>query len=315
MIGLETLLEADEPVDEEALRLAEERERGPRDGDFERADAIRATSWRERGYEVRDTAEGPGARCRAGDGLILYGRNAVREALRGPARRCVASGREDERLAAAVRDGRRCRSRSSTADGARGAVRLAGPPGRRAPRSSRIPTPTPSALLEPTSSRWSSRSTRSRTRRTSARSAAAPSAPGAAGVVIPERRAAEVTPAVCRASAGAVEHLPVARVRNLADFLARASEAGAWVYGAEAGADAALHRPGLPRPRRAGARRGGEGPAPAGRARPATTSSRFRCTGAIESLNVSAAAAVLSTRRRCESRAAEPAPRALDKSP
>ena len=39
--------------------------------------------------------------------------------------------------------------------------------------------------------------------------------------MIPERRAAEVTPAVCRASAGAVEHLPVARVRNLADFLAR----------------------------------------------------------------------------------------------
>ena len=42
---------------------------------------------------------------------------------------------------------------------------------------------------------------------------------GAAGVVIPERRSAEVTPAVCKASAGAVEHLPVARVRNLADWL------------------------------------------------------------------------------------------------
>jgi 23S rRNA (guanosine2251-2'-O)-methyltransferase len=58
---------------------------------------------------------------------------------------------------------------------------------------------------------------------------------GATGVVIPERRAAEVTPAVCRASAGAVEHLDVARVRNLADFLAEAKHAGAWVYGAEAG--------------------------------------------------------------------------------
>jgi 23S rRNA (guanosine2251-2'-O)-methyltransferase len=55
---------------------------------------------------------------------------------------------------------------------------------------------------------------------------------GAAGVVIPERRAAEVTPAVCRASAGAVEHLPVARVRNLADWLGEAKTAGAWVYGA-----------------------------------------------------------------------------------
>jgi 23S rRNA (guanosine2251-2'-O)-methyltransferase len=55
---------------------------------------------------------------------------------------------------------------------------------------------------------------------------------GAAGVVIPERRAAEVTPAVCKASAGAVEHLPVARVRNLADFLADARDAGCWCYGA-----------------------------------------------------------------------------------
>jgi 23S rRNA (guanosine2251-2'-O)-methyltransferase len=60
---------------------------------------------------------------------------------------------------------------------------------------------------------------------------------GAAGVVIPERRAAEVTPAVCKASAGAVEHLPVARVRNMADFLAEAHEAGLWSYGASAEGD------------------------------------------------------------------------------
>jgi 23S rRNA (guanosine2251-2'-O)-methyltransferase len=56
---------------------------------------------------------------------------------------------------------------------------------------------------------------------------------GAAGVVIPERRAAEVTPAVCKASAGAVEHLPVARVRNIADFLIAVKRAGGWCYGAE----------------------------------------------------------------------------------
>lgn len=60
---------------------------------------------------------------------------------------------------------------------------------------------------------------------------------GAAGVVIPERRAASVTPAVCKASAGAVEHLPVARVRNLADWLADAKEGGAWIYGAAADAE------------------------------------------------------------------------------
>jgi 23S rRNA (guanosine2251-2'-O)-methyltransferase len=55
---------------------------------------------------------------------------------------------------------------------------------------------------------------------------------GAAGLVIPGRGSAEVTPVVCRASAGAVEHLPVARVRNIADWLGDAKEAGAWVYGA-----------------------------------------------------------------------------------
>jgi 23S rRNA (guanosine2251-2'-O)-methyltransferase len=57
---------------------------------------------------------------------------------------------------------------------------------------------------------------------------------GAAGVMIPERRAAAVTPAAAKASAGAVEHLPVARVRNLADWLAEAKESGAWIYGAAA---------------------------------------------------------------------------------
>ena len=55
---------------------------------------------------------------------------------------------------------------------------------------------------------------------------------GASGVVIPERRSAEVTPATCKASAGAVEHLPVAKVRNLADWLGAAKERDAWVYGA-----------------------------------------------------------------------------------
>jgi 23S rRNA (guanosine2251-2'-O)-methyltransferase len=56
---------------------------------------------------------------------------------------------------------------------------------------------------------------------------------GAAGVVVPRHQAVEVTPAVCRASSGAVEHLRVARVRNLADFLKAAKRAGAWVYGAD----------------------------------------------------------------------------------
>ena len=62
-------------------------------------------------------------------------------------------------------------------------------------------------------------------------------AAGATGLVIPSRRSASVTAAAAKASAGAVEHLPIARVPNLAEFLSRAKEEGAWVYGAEANAE------------------------------------------------------------------------------
>lgn len=58
-----------------------------------------------------------------------------------------------------------------------------------------------------------------------------------AGVLIPRHRAAEVTGAVVKASAGATEHASVARVRNLADFLKSAKKAGFWVYGATAVAE------------------------------------------------------------------------------
>jgi 23S rRNA (guanosine2251-2'-O)-methyltransferase len=57
---------------------------------------------------------------------------------------------------------------------------------------------------------------------------------GAAGVVIPERRAAAITPATCKAAAGAVEHIEVAHVRNLSDWLSEAKEAGFWIWGADA---------------------------------------------------------------------------------
>ena len=68
-------------------------------------------------------------------------------------------------------------------------------------------------------------------------------AAGCSGVVLPERRSAEVTPAVCKASAGAVEHLAIARVRNLADWLGAAQRHEAWVYGADADADVPYDRP------------------------------------------------------------------------
>jgi 23S rRNA (guanosine2251-2'-O)-methyltransferase len=65
---------------------------------------------------------------------------------------------------------------------------------------------------------------------------------GAAGLIFPERRAAEVTPAVCKASAGAVEHLPIAQVRNLADFLGEAKKRDFWCYGADGAGDLDYHK-------------------------------------------------------------------------
>jgi 23S rRNA (guanosine2251-2'-O)-methyltransferase len=55
---------------------------------------------------------------------------------------------------------------------------------------------------------------------------------GATGVVVPAHGSAVVTPAVARASAGAVEHLPVAVVTNLARYLEEVKGADLWVYGA-----------------------------------------------------------------------------------
>lgn len=63
-------------------------------------------------------------------------------------------------------------------------------------------------------------------------------AAGVTGVVIPEHRAVQVTPAVVNASAGAVEHLPVAVVTNLVRAVKQAKEAGAWIVAAEAAPDA-----------------------------------------------------------------------------
>ena len=58
---------------------------------------------------------------------------------------------------------------------------------------------------------------------------------GATGVVVPAHGSVRVTPAVCRASAGAVEHLPVAVVPNLARFLADIKRDDLWVHGAAPG--------------------------------------------------------------------------------
>jgi 23S rRNA (guanosine2251-2'-O)-methyltransferase len=115
---------------------------------------------------------------------------------------------------------------------------------------------------------------------------------GASGIVLPERRSAAVTAAVCKASAGAVEHLPVAVVRNLADWLAEAKAAGLWCYGADA--DSAVDYRGVDWSGGVVLVLGSEGRG----LRPRVAAScdalvSLPLRGRIESLSVSAAAAVL----------------------
>ena len=58
---------------------------------------------------------------------------------------------------------------------------------------------------------------------------------GAHGLIIPKRHAAGLTPVVSKASAGAIEHLAVAKVTNLATTVETLKKAGIWVFTAEAG--------------------------------------------------------------------------------
>lgn len=115
---------------------------------------------------------------------------------------------------------------------------------------------------------------------------------GAGGVVVPERRSAAVTPATCKASAGAVEHLQVAHVRNLADWLAAAKQAGFWIWGADAEARSPAWEVDLKGPTVLVL--GGEGKG----IRPRVASAcdgliSLPQRGQVESLNVSAAATAL----------------------
>lgn len=57
---------------------------------------------------------------------------------------------------------------------------------------------------------------------------------GAHGIIIPERRACGLTPAVSKASAGAIMHMAVAKVSNIAQTIEKLKENGVWTYAAEA---------------------------------------------------------------------------------
>jgi len=64
-------------------------------------------------------------------------------------------------------------------------------------------------------------------------------AAGAHGLFLPERGAAGLTPVAVKAAAGAVEHLPVARVKNVVSLLKSLKERNIWVVGLDSGGDSA----------------------------------------------------------------------------
>jgi 23S rRNA (guanosine2251-2'-O)-methyltransferase len=115
---------------------------------------------------------------------------------------------------------------------------------------------------------------------------------GADGLLTTRRRSAAVTAAVCRASAGAVEHLPVAQVENLADTLIRSRRPGLWSYAAAGEAERRFDQHDY----RDGTLfvMGSEGRGVRPRVRSACDEAvSIPMAGRIESLNVSTAAAVL----------------------
>ena len=117
-------------------------------------------------------------------------------------------------------------------------------------------------------------------------------AAGAHGVIIPKRRSAGLTAVVGKTSAGAVAHVPVARVPNLPALLKELKEEGVWVFGTAANGTTSLYQADLKGP--AAIVIGSEG---AGMGRLVAEQCDFKVSipmkGHINSLNASAAAAVL----------------------
>ena len=117
-------------------------------------------------------------------------------------------------------------------------------------------------------------------------------AAGAHGVIIPKRRSAGLTAVVAKTSAGAVAHVPVARVPNLPALLKELKEEGIWVFGTAAQGTTSLYQADLKGP--AAIVIGSEGE---GMGRLVAESCDFTVSipmfGKINSLNASAAAAVL----------------------
>jgi 23S rRNA (guanosine2251-2'-O)-methyltransferase len=115
---------------------------------------------------------------------------------------------------------------------------------------------------------------------------------GATGVVVPAHGSAVVTPAVARASAGAVEHLPVAVVTNLARYLEEVKGADLWVFGAAGEGGSPMWETDLSGGAAIVLGAEGKGLRPLVR-RTCDALVSIPLSGRVESLNVSVAAAVL----------------------
>jgi 23S rRNA (guanosine2251-2'-O)-methyltransferase len=115
---------------------------------------------------------------------------------------------------------------------------------------------------------------------------------GATGVVFPAHGSARVTPVVCRASAGAVEHLPVGVVTNLARYLEEIKSAVLWVAGATGDAKTSMWQADLSGGLAFVFGAEGRGLRPLVR-RTCDLEVAIPLFGQVESLNVSVAAAVL----------------------
>ena len=115
---------------------------------------------------------------------------------------------------------------------------------------------------------------------------------GATGIVVPAHGSARVTPAVCRASAGAVEHLPVAVVPNLARWLNEVKGDRLWVWAAAADGERGLWDADLDGGTILVFGAEGKGVRPLVR-RACDGAISIPLAGQVESLNVSVAAALL----------------------
>ena len=116
---------------------------------------------------------------------------------------------------------------------------------------------------------------------------------GATGVIVPAHGAAQVTPAVCRSSAGTVEHLPVAVVPNLARYLAEIKRDDLWSYAATADATQTMWQADLTGGVALVFGAEGKGVRPLVRKTCDVPAISIPLAPGVESLNVSVAAAVL----------------------